>query len=78
MSGFLLFAAVAFLFIGGIMLLIEAFGEGILWGLGCLLVPPVSLIFVATHWHQAKKAFFFQLAGWILLMFALHTGAQPQ
>lgn len=62
------------LFIGGIMLLIEAFGEGMLWGLGCLLLPvPVALLFIATHWYQAKKAFFVQVVGWILFAVALQT-----
>jgi hypothetical protein len=71
MGGFLFIASMIVILIGSVMLLIEAFGEGMLWGLGCLLVPlPVALLFIATHWHQARKAFFVQVAGWILFALA--------
>ena len=68
MGGLFFFMALGFLLIGSVMLLIEAFGEGTLWGLGCLLLPgPVTLLFIATHWHQTKKAFAFQIVGLVLL-----------
>lgn len=51
------------LVIGGIMFLVAAFSESFLWGIGCILVPFVSLIFLIMHWEHAKKAFFVQLAG---------------
>ena len=41
----------------GIILLIKAFQTHILWGLGSLFVPFVSLIFVIMHWDIAKKPF---------------------
>lgn len=47
--------------ISGIQLLIAAFRTSFLWGLGSLIVPLVSLIFVVTHWDQAKKPFLLQL-----------------
>lgn len=43
------------LFAGGIWMLVEAFKAGILWGLGCLLLWPVNLIFIVTHWEEAKR-----------------------
>lgn len=49
--------------IGGIMLLIEAFKESTLWGIGCLLVNPVSIIFLILHWDVSKKPFFIQISG---------------
>lgn len=55
--------------IGHIGILIEAFKEGIAWGLGTLLVPIVALIFVVLHWQETKKPFLLSLAGnviWIL------------
>ena len=71
MSGFLLIAGMVVIFVGSIMLLIEAFGEGMLWGLGCLLLPlPVALLFIATHWSQARKAFLIQVVGWVLFFMA--------
>lgn len=61
--------------VGGIMLLVVAFKESVLWGLGCLLVPFVALIFLIMHWSQAKNAFFVQLAGMALIFIALVAGA---
>ena len=55
--------AVFIIVVGGILLLIEAFKEGIIWGLACLLVSPVALIFTILHWDVAKKPFFIQLFG---------------
>lgn len=52
--------------IGGIWLVIEAFRESVLWGLGVLLIPIVGLIFVVLHWDVAGKPFLIQLAGVIL------------
>ena len=41
----------------GIILLIRAFQAGILWGLGYIFIPFVSLIFVIVHWEDAKSPF---------------------
>ncbi len=49
------------MFVGGIWLLIVAFQESILWGLGCLFVPFVGLIFVVMHWENAAKPFLVQI-----------------
>ncbi len=55
--------AIFIIVIGGILLLIEAFKEGIIWGLACLLISPVALVFTILHWDVAKKPFFIQLFG---------------
>jgi len=44
-------------FIFGIILLIESFKTSILWGLGYVFVPFVSLVFVIVHWDRAKQPF---------------------
>ncbi len=49
--------------IGGIWFLVVAFQENVLWGLGCLFVPFVSLIFLIMHCDKAGKPFLIQLAG---------------
>ena len=51
------------IFIGGIGTLIAAFKTSILWGIGCLLFAPVSLLFLIMHWQNAKNPFFLQLIG---------------
>ncbi|MCI5209174.1 MAG: hypothetical protein D3910_10355 [Candidatus Electrothrix sp. ATG2] len=41
----------------GIKLLIMAFKTSILWGLGYIFVPFVSLIFIFMHWEKTKSPF---------------------
>ena len=41
----------------GTILLFRAFEAGILWGLGYIFIPFVSLIFVIVHWEDAKSPF---------------------
>ena len=49
--------------VGGIWFLIVAFQENILWGLGCLFIPFVALVFLIMHWDKAGKPFLIELAG---------------
>ena len=67
MGTLLTYFGLAVFVIGGIGTLIAAFKTSILWGLGCLLVAPVSLIFLILHWDMAKNPFFLQLAGFALI-----------
>ncbi|HEY0947089.1 MAG TPA: hypothetical protein VGD81_17535 [Opitutaceae bacterium] len=53
----LLAAAMLVSLVYGIQLLILAFRKSVLWGLGYLLVPFVSLIFIIVHWDDAKRPF---------------------
>jgi hypothetical protein len=61
---------IACMVIGWLTILVKAFGESILWGLGCLFVPFVSLLFVITHWHESKTGFLLHVVGWIIFIFA--------
>jgi hypothetical protein len=63
--------------VGGLWFLLVAFQESILWGLGCLFVPFVSLIFLVMHWDKAAKPFLVQLAGVVplILGFAISPSA---
>jgi hypothetical protein len=54
--------------VGGVWLLIKAFQTSILWGLGSMFVPFVSLIFVFTHWEIAKRPFLISLAGAVFII----------
>lgn len=47
----------------GIILLIKAFQESILWGLGYLFIPFVGLVFIFMHWDDCKSPFFRILIG---------------
>lgn len=56
--------------IGGVMILIAAFRESVLWGIASLLVPLVALIFVFTHWQETKNGFFYSIVGAALIVAA--------
>jgi len=45
----------------GIFLMILAFKESILWGVGYLFIPLVALLFVVVHWDKAKEPFLISL-----------------
>mgnify|MGYP001332559126 FL=1 len=62
MEAFVYFGLVVFI-IGGLGTLIAAFKTSILWGLGCLFIAPVSLLFLIMNWGVAKNPFFLQLVG---------------
>ena len=62
------------MFVGAIMLLIAAFQESVLWGIGCLLVPFVALFFVITHWDVAKNGFLIQMGGLAIVIVGILAG----
>jgi len=66
MSNIISIIGIIIFVIGGILLLIESFRESVLWGLACLLITPVILIFTVLHWDVAKNPFFIQLTGLII------------
>jgi hypothetical protein len=77
MAVLLFIASIILMLIGSVMLLIEAFSAGMLWGFGTLLFPlPVGLFFVVTHWYQAKKAFIMQVIGIVLFFVAGYVSQQ--
>ena len=65
----LLYVGLGIFIIGGIGTLIAAFKTSVLWGVGCLLIAPVSLLFLIMHWNNAKNPFFLQLIGFGIIFF---------
>ena len=57
--------------VGGIWLLVVTFQTSVLWGIGSLLLPFVSLIFVIMNWDATKKPFLIQVAGLVLVVIAV-------
>ncbi len=47
----------------GVMLIIQAFKESVLWGLVYLFVPFGALVYVVKFWDQAKGLFLKSLLG---------------
>jgi thiol:disulfide interchange protein len=67
MGSFLSAIGVAILVVGNIWFVINAFRVSILWGLGCLFLPFVSLFFLITNWDAARRPFWTALLGGALL-----------
>ncbi len=57
--------------VGGLWFLVVTFEEGVGWGLACMFIPFVSLIFLILHWDRAGKPFLVQLAGAVPLFIGL-------
>jgi len=56
----------------GISLIFKAFDAGLLWGLGFLFVPLVSIIFAITHWEDVKETFLKYLLSFPILLLAYY------
>jgi hypothetical protein len=70
----LAYVGIGIIVIGGLGLLIAAFKESILWGIGCILLSPVSIVFLVLHWEEAKNPFLLQLVGIGLLLVSTVLG----
>lgn len=75
---FLLLLGYGIVLIGGIWFLIVAFKESALWGIGCFLLAPVSIVFLIKYWQDSKNPFFVQLAGLGLVLIAALSGVGAQ
>jgi hypothetical protein len=64
-----LIAGMLVLVVCGIINIIAAFSESVLWGLGVMFVPLVGLFFLILHWDKAKKPFLVSLLVGLPLMF---------
>ena len=49
------------LLVTGLWMLVLQFKTSILWGLGCLIIPLVSLVWLVMHWEVGKRPFLFSL-----------------
>jgi hypothetical protein len=52
--------------IGGIWFLAKAFGTSVLWGLGCMFVPFVGLIFLIMYFKDSYKPFLVAILGTVI------------
>ncbi|WP_458774766.1 hypothetical protein [Desulforhopalus sp. 52FAK] len=72
MADILFIIGLVIFIIGGIGFLIAAFKTSLLWGLGCLLLSPLQIIYLFVHWSSAKNPFFLQLIGGAVLLFSTY------
>ncbi|WP_170113014.1 hypothetical protein [Ahniella affigens] len=71
----LMIVGIGLALVGGLWLLVKAFQTSILWGLGCLFLAPVQLVFIIMHWDVAKKPFLYYLAGIVIMVIGTVLGA---
>jgi hypothetical protein len=64
---YVLAAGVAVVAIGWLWLLVRAFRQRFLWGLGVLVVPPLALVFVKKHWRKALAPVLVLLLGGVVI-----------
>ena len=56
----------------------NAFRVSILWGLGCLFLPFVSLFFLITNWDKAGRPFLIGLLGAAVLVGGVILTPRPE
>ena len=56
----------ALLVVGGAMILRKAFSVNLWWGLGCLLLPVITPVFVVLKWRDTRKAFLVFVIGAVM------------
>jgi len=76
MAEIILLMGLGIFIIGGIGFLIAAFKTSILWGLGCLFIAPIQIIYLFFHWNSAKKPFLLQLTGGVVMLFSAYLQGQ--
>ncbi|GAC22787.1 MAG: hypothetical protein CL579_16490 [Alteromonadaceae bacterium] len=58
--------------VGAVLLLLEAFNQSLFWGLACLFIQPICLVFIVRYWRVAKLSFYTQAAGFSILLIGLN------
>jgi hypothetical protein len=54
--------------LSSLLFLVAAFNTNTLWGLGCIFVPFVSLLFLVLNWDVAKRPFIANIIGTVLML----------
>tara|TARA_R110002049_G_scaffold29552_12_gene100430 strand:+ start:1568 stop:1822 length:255 start_codon:yes stop_codon:yes gene_type:complete len=72
---FMAFIGIGITVLGGIGFLIAAFKESVWWLIACILISPISLLFLVLHWPEAKNPFFLQLVGLVVIFISAYFGA---
>ena len=52
----------------GILIIIDAFRTSVVWGLLCLFLPPVQIVFIVIYWNDEKRRILWTAIGYVLLV----------
>jgi len=64
---------IALAVVGNLWIIVLAFRTGLLWGLGCLFLPPVGLIYCILNFRETWKPLVVSVVGWAT-MFLSYAG----
>lgn len=78
MATLFLFLGLGIFVLGGIAFLVAAFRTSIMWGLGCIFIAPVQIIYLFAHWDDAKNPFLIQVIGGVIMLIAAYTQGMLQ
>jgi hypothetical protein len=67
MGSFLYALGLVFAIGGFLWIVVKAFGESILWGLGCFFLPFVAWIYSFINWSDLKVPFLIHAAGIVMV-----------
>lgn len=67
------YLGLAIFIIGGIGLLIAAFRTSVLWGLGCIVIAPIAILYTVMHWQEAKNPFLLQVSALVVLLISTYS-----
>ena len=59
--------------LGGIITIVAAFRQSVLWGLVSLFVPLGNIVFTCVHWAEARVGFLMNVGGVLLCIGAVFT-----
>jgi len=66
---------IALAVVGDVWIIVLAFRTGLLWGLGCLFLPPVGLIYCVLHFRETWKPLIVSVVGWATMFFSYFGGS---
>jgi hypothetical protein len=55
---------IALAVVGNLWIIVLAFRTGLLWGLACLFLPPVGLIYCILNFRETWKPLLLAVVGW--------------
>jgi len=66
---------IALAVVGYLWIIVLAFRTGLLWGLACLLLPPVGLIYCILNFRETWKPLVVSIVGWATMFFSYTGGS---
>jgi uncharacterized membrane protein len=68
MIEFLIIVGWLLVIMSGFVILIKAFKENAVWGLCCIFIPIMQIVFVIMNWDECKNVFYVQLGGLAMVL----------